>query len=511
MKKYLLLIIAAAAVFCGCTKEFEVTDSNYLTGKDAIKMVEADPSFLSSYVNGMYAYMVQYNTQNNAEGPHDDYGYLSSIHMCDLMCQDVAICGSLNWGTYDIPHGYGSEMYSHTFQHWNFFYTLIAKANEIIDFFGTEDPQDVTLKGYLGQAYAIRALSYLYLIQFYQDMFSGEYPNATIEYERAGVPIIYASRDNKTSEMVEQRAGRNTVEDVCLEIEDNITKATALLEGFVPATDNEISSSVLNAIAARYYLLTQQYQKAKEAAVAAQVGYTVVPQSEVLTNGFMEVTDPEVIWGFSHNTETATVYASFFSHTSNYSPGYGGYGQSVHCASKALYDLIPVSDVRKEWFNNPDGSGEQVATGGQVIPYANKKFGYMADWLQDYVYIRVEEMILIEAECEVRLGNGGLAATALSRLMSERDKTWYKPSATLDDVLLQRRIELWSEGFEYFDLRRTCQGAIRKYEGSNHKETNQMDFPAHDSSWNYQIPLREIQNNTHITEEEQNEYVDPSE
>ena len=117
--------------------------------------------------------------------------------------------------------------------------------------------------------------------------------------------------------------------------------------------------------------------------------------------------------------------------------------------------------------------------------------------------MRNAEMYLIKAEAEVR---SGATCTALPALMAKRDPSWNK-TADLAEVLLQRRIELWGEGFEYFDLRRNALPAIRKYEGTNHATQGQYDFPAHAKSWNFQIPLRELQNNVYITEDEQNEWV----
>ena len=38
-----------------------------------------------------------------------------------------------------------------------------------------------------------------------------------------------------------------------------------------------------------------------------------------------------------------------------------------------------------------------------------------------------------------------------------------------------------------------------------------MNFPAHDTSFNFQIPKSELENNTHITEEEKGDYYDPTE
>ena len=120
----------------------------------------------------------------------------------------------------------------------------------------------------------------------------------------------------------------------------------------------------------------------------------------------------------------------------------------------------------------------------------------------DYIYMRASEMVLIEAEAYAHLGNGSKAATVLKELMSKRDPQWSESSVDVEDVYLQRRIELWGEGFTYFDLKRLNKGINRNYQGTNHRY--RLVYPAHDVVWTYQIPQSEIQENDLISESDQN-------
>ena len=503
MKKYIAILASSLLVLSACQKQFEdVPMTSSLTGSAAAALVEQDPAFLSSYVSGFYSYMVQFNTAGNKG--HDDFGYLSLGMIGDIMCQDIAVNGSWNWGTYDINHDYGAENWVRCYQYWNFFYTLIAKANEVIDFFGKEDPTNATLKGYLGQAYALRALCYTNLMVYFQDVAEGNWPNATFNKAAKGVPLVFATRDERTPEEVDQNSGRNTLEIVCAHIEENIAKALPLLEGYNRASKNEINSNVAYGIAARYYLLTQQWSQAADAANKARQGFILMDEARQ-KSGFMELEDPEVMWGFNHSTETQTAYASFFSHMSNECSGYGGVGQSVRCIDKSLYDKIGSTDIRKSLYNTAAGDSKAATTGAQ-FPYAARKFGFVANWLQDYTFMRAAEMYLIEAEALLMGGSEGQAKTVLGELMDTRDLGWVCNTLTREEVYLQRRIELWGEGFNYFDVRRLAIDVDRKYDGSNHLASAQKAYNAHDISWNFQIPLKEMQNNNHIAKDEQNEW-----
>ena len=81
---------------------------------------------------------------------------------------------------------------------------------------------------------------------------------------------------------------------------------------------------------------------------------------------------------------------------------------------------------------------------------------------------------------------------------------WNEASVTVDDIHLQRRIELWGEGFAYYDLKRLNKGIDRTYEGNNYMPSYNIAVPARDTRWIYQIPLKEIQENDMINEEDQN-------
>lgn len=503
MKKYIAILSAAVLFFASCEDQFAVQDTSRLDGTTAAGLIEDDPEFLSSYVSGLYSYMVAYG------GSHDSFGHASIGYVLDMMGLDVAINGTWNWGTYDINHDYGAKDWRRTSYFWSSYFTLINKSNEIIDFFGEDDPTNELLRSYLGQAYAMRAFAYTNLIQIYQDLYEGTMPNTTLRTDAPAVPLIFASRDGRSTEEADALSGRNTVEVVMAHIEENLEQALTLLKGLKRASKNEISYEVAQGIAARYYLATQQWDKAAAAASAAHNGYDIMNQTRLMS-GFMEVEDNEVLWGFNHSTETMTSYASFFSHLSNESAGYGGVGQSVHCIDRSLYDQIPETDFRKALFNGAAGDPTAPQTGGKM-PYAARKFGFMAQWLQDYLYMRNAEMYLIEAEAYVRMGNGSQAASTLATLMAKRDPSWNQTTVTLEDVLLQRRIELWGEGFEFFDLRRNGLGVDRKYEGTNHTAAAQFAFPAHTPSWNFQIPLSEEQNNPQISPEDQNEWVSGAE
>jgi hypothetical protein len=328
--------------------------------------------------------------------------------------------------------------------------------------------------------------------------------DGTVNASAPGVPLILTTADGKTEEELAALQGRNTVGDVMAQIELDLTNAVANLEaGYKRPNKNYVDASVANGILARYYLLANKWQEAANAAQKARKGYTLMPATTAgLYDGFVTVNNPEWMWGFAHTTETQTTYASFFSMISNIAPGYAGIGYAPRLIDARLYSQIPDTDLRKAWFNGPEGA--EQATDAASFPYASVKFGHVDDWTDNYMYMRAAEMILIEAEAYAHMGDGIKAAEVLQELMDVRQPDWKKSNVSVEDIHLQRRIELWGEGFAYYDLKRLNKGTDRSYEGNNHLAGYDIAVPARDTRWYYQIPLSEIQENDLINEEDQN-------
>lgn len=488
-------VLASVLLLSSCSQDFtDVKNTAYLDANTAAEIAASDPDALDSYLLGAFSFLVQFGITSTS---HDDFSHMSVLHSTDMMGNDIALSAA-HWFNYDYQHDNHEFNYRRTNVNWSTYYTVLAKANEIISFF-PEEPADVQAKGMMAHGYALRAFAYYYLIQLYQHPVTA---SGEVNWDAPGVPMYYVAPDGLSTEEQEVRKGRNTVRMVYEQIESDLLKAVGLFEqGYVRPTKNYMDASVANGLLARYYLLSQQWDKAISAAQKAYAPYALDAR---LTNAFNDITNSEWMWGFDHNAETQTTYASFFSHISNLTGGYAGLAYSARLIDRKLYESIPETDIRKGFFNGPEGDATQPSAGAQ-LPYAGLKFGWLAGWVMDYMYMRAPEMYLIEAEAQAHLGQGDLAAQALAPLMQVRDKGWHKSSVTVEDVYLQRRIELWGEGFSFFDLKRLNKGIDRAYEGNNHLPGYQLVIPALNKTWIYQIPQREMQENTALTEDDQNE------
>ncbi|MDD4922079.1 MAG: RagB/SusD family nutrient uptake outer membrane protein [Bacteroidales bacterium] len=486
--KYLATSVFCLIFLASCGEKFmEVNNTEYLDDKSGT---------MKAYILGACAFMVK--TDISGDEAHDDFSHMSVLHSTDLMGQDIALSAP-HWFVYDYDHDNHENNYRRTKVDWLTYYNIIATANQIINCSITEKPTTPESKGLLAHGYALRAFAYYYLIQLYQHPVTA---SGEVNYDAPGVPMLFCEVDSLTNEEATEKKGRNTVREVYEQIEKDLMKAVQLFSaGYKRPSKIFMDLSVANGLLARYYLLSQQWQKAADAAAAAYEDYTLDSKS---SDKFVDIEHPEWMWGFDQSEETQTTVASFFSHISSLSPGYAGYAYSVRLIDRSLYEAIPETDYRKKWFNGAEQDTTQKMAAAK-LPYANLKFGWIAGWLMDYMYMRVPEMYLIQAEALAHLDNTTGAADALRPLMALRDPGWHKTSMTVDEIYFQRRIELWGEGFSFFDLKRLNKGINRNYSGTNHLVGYRKVIAPLDKTWVYQIPLQEMQENTQLTATDQNE------
>ena len=333
----------------------------------------------------------------------------------------------------------------------------------------------------MGKALALRALAYFDLIRLYAD---GE----------RGIPLY--TEDITIS-------SRASTSEVIAQIGKDLENAYQDLDGYARPNKTGINQNVVAGLLARYYLEYGPYDKAITMAQQAQTAGDVMSGDQIY-DGFDEISNRAWIWGADITPETTAVYASYFSHIANLNDGYAGLLGIYKNIDRRLYDAISDTDKRKDWF-----VGEGQTDEYDLPKYANVKFVDDTFFEGDLLYMRVEEMILIEAEAKALSGDNAGAAQALYKLMSERDPNYTLSSKTgdalLQEIRINRRIELWGEGFAFFDMKRWGMPLERDYEGSNHAAwAGKLNYGAGSEKFILQIPIKEININDNINVGDQN-------
>lgn len=507
MKKILITLIFAA-VFVSCNEDYlDASLQSTVTDDDIAQLADESPEALlnvaTSFDVGTINTMRSFDPASNDTG-HFNFGQKAVDLAMDLMSNDMINDGNGWW--FDDYYRFTGRTQDRRESAiiWNYYYEIIKGANQTISLIGNLDESQLTddLSYVLARSKVVRGLAYLSLIQIYQ--------KGNPALTDAGVPLV-----DPTADLINGPGfGRNTVADVYAQIELDLMEGYTNLEGFGRADKTAINKNIAAAYLSRYYLLRQDYAKAVTYAQEAQAEGSLSGDS--LSDGFQFITNPEWIWGADLNADTTSYYASFFAQMQTYSPTFhagNGYtpgytGQLGHhkTIDKRLYEAISDTDIRKSWFGPDNGN---IHSGNDTQIY-NFKFYDDTFFEADYVYMRVAEFYLIEAEAKAAMGDDSGAADALYTLVSTRDEAYTRSTNTgadlMDEIRTHRRIELWGEGFGLLDMKRWGVGLNRVFDGSTHPDTpaSYFDLAVGSPLFTFQIPEAEINTNDAISAGDQN-------
>ncbi|OLY94663.1 hypothetical protein BUE76_04945 [Cnuella takakiae] len=484
MKKLLFVLPLVAAAMTGCKKEYLETQPT-----DNVSAETVFTTTQGAYVALNGTYRTQFTSYNAG-----NFGQKSFDLVNDLMGNDMVV-HTAGYGWFNTDYNYTAGASAASTQRsdrvWWHYYRVINNANRIIDGVKRATGTDAEKQDLKGQALGLRAHSYFNLINWFQHTYKGN-------ENKPGVPLY--------TEPTTEGKPRGTVQQVYTQIIADLTEAETLLTGKTRAHISNINVNVIQGLRARVALQMEDYATAATYAVKARTGFALM-NSTALVGGLSSKTNTEWIWGMEVNTEQATIYNSFFSHMDVATGGYAALGGQKKI-TKALYDRIPDADARKAWFTAP-----AAATSSRPA-YNQLKFRVptVGSWAADYLFMRSSEMYLIEAEALARTGNEAGARTALEAVVKRSNPLYtaalFTGSALVNEILTQRRIELWGEGFSYFDIKRLKQGLNRPSGTGNHGspsfDPRVFTLADQDASFLFRIPQDELNNNKALTPNDQN-------
>ena len=492
MKNRILYFISLSFLIVSCSEDdLNHEAKSLVTEQQLLELAESSPEAALTInlgvEDGQYAFMREYSTNFSDTGSRaDDFGQKSIDLGVDLLSNDAVQVIDSWFSNYYAYRG-RTQDFSTTRIIWNFYYTIIMNVNSIIGQIAP-DASDESLVHLRSRAMAIRAYSYFNLIRFYQHTYKAN-PQAP------GVPLYAPEQDINDK-------SRGTVQKVYDLILSDLSYAYDNIEGYSRPSKEKLNRRVVAGIYARVLLETGTNDAlCAQMANTAKNGFALMSADEWVNGGFDSISNSEWMWGADINAESSTIYASFFSHMGTLNAGYTGIIGVYKTIDARLYNAIKDTDARKDAFGDANDT---------TVPYASYKFydASGSSFIGDYVYMRASEMYLIEAEAEARSGNDAKAAGILYDLVSTRDSGYTQSDKTgaslLSEIHLQRRIELWGEGFAWLDMKRNNVNLVRDYAGSNHPAYGKIDYAYDDNEMRFQIPEKELDNNTEINEVDQN-------
>ncbi len=509
----LLLAVGCSASMLMTTSCIEET---FPTNAATADQIAASPKASEALLWAMPAFFNNFDVLGSER--HYDWGYGSMMHIRDVMTQDLSVYDPVGYDHYSYwgTNTYMGEDYVFAQFIWNYYWKFVQTSNNMISVIDTEIATEDQL-GYLGAGYAFRALAYLDMAQMFEFL-----PNDAVSGVNAAgnavdsltVPIVTEDMDESAARN-NPRVHRNEMAAFILDALQNAEQYIVYLQ---PTTKTLPHLDAVYGLYARYYMWLGDYANAKLYARKAIDNSSVQPMSESAclntTTGFNNLAD--WMWGSQTLAEDAVVKTGIINWTSWMSPetlfGYAGAG-AVSTIDASLYAKISDTDFRKKMFKAPagtalDGATEYIypAAAATFPEYASVKFRPAAGDIQDYSIgaasaypvMRVEEMYLIEAEAAAHLNDAEGQALINSFMTSYRDPA-YNTTATgeflVNEIVLQKRIELWGEGLTFFDVKRLNMSVTRGYPGTNFEEAKRFNTNGRPAWMNLCIVRNEKNNN----------------
>ena len=454
---------------------------------------------------------------------HWDWGYGSIMHVRDVLTGDMPVISSgYNWYQAWEQNQMQGETYIYPQFIWNYYWQAVLSTNKLIGAINEENASPEQ-QGFLGAAHAWRAHFYLDMARMYEflpnDIYATGVNAAGKDVTNLTVPIV---RENITEEQSRNNP-RATREEMAQFILSDLDKAEEYIPNLKIAEKTQPHLDVVFGLKARMYMWLENYPKAQEYARKAIDAARLRPMNETeclsTTKGFNDINC--WMWGSQMVNEDAVVqsgilnWVSWMSNETSF--GYTSAEPYLRIDPR-LYRRMKNSDFRKKLWKAPKGTALAGATeflvssvvgdfGQSLTDYSSVKFrpaegacdNFLTAAATAYPLMRVEEMYFIEAEAAAhqQVAQG---AQLLTEFMTGYRDPFYTCSVTdkeevIDEIVAQKRIELWGEGLSFFDIKRLDMSVTRGYSGTLYSDAVRFNTKGRPAWMNICIVQTEKNNN----------------
>ena len=442
-KYYLLIVIIGTLLIVSCEDFLDQMPSSALPAQESIQTVED----LQTAVNGVYDRLNSF-----------DYYSGDFIPLGDLRGDDMTFNPALNANQISPVARYQydkNSVYAENF--WSAPYVSIGRINDILNVVGIvtiETGEEDQYNDLLGQLYGLRALCHFDLVRMFCQLPTALHDGMTMESANSGIPIA-----DKVFE-IDYKPVRNTLRETYDLILADFDKAIDKLN---PAPDITSSYGYINvwatkALKARTLLYLGSYSQ------ALSVAEDVINNADASGYRLAEITEYYDMWAKTAQPEFLfEVVTSILYNAQRNSIGYysdpDGYGEFALTDEFATWLLSFNTDIRSLMTSikvNNQGVGRGY--------YPNKYPGREQSlYVNNPKVIRMSEVYLIASEAAFHDGNQTKALQYINELREKRF-TVASPytTVTLNDILNERRKELFAEGHRSWDVWRNQRSLINR-------------------------------------------------
>jgi hypothetical protein len=433
MKKTYLLLIATATLF-SCQKALDIEPKMIIESGGAVSSVKDLETVLTGAYDGMQS--------GNIFGGN-------FVALSDFMAEDTKVDETKlsNFGTREIYFRQTTVQIGLLGGMWGDAYSVINRCNNVLDVIDNNilsGSEFESKKGRIkGEALFIRAVTHFELVRLFALPYDVESANNT----QPGIPYrvkpILDGFDRTAIEMA-----RNSVQEVYEKALADLDQAITLLNDAGQTTNiGRASAMAATAYKARIQFMMGRYGDAYTSATAV-INSGNYSLNDSLTTVFLQAgnsaTDENIFQMVNITTDNSNSLQGFYRRA--YNP--------VFTASDELYDSFDSLDYRKTQLLEKDFADRKFS----------KKYNQPSAAPINVNILRLSEMYLIAAECNLSPGGNGNVTEALTFYNAIRSKAYKgnqidetNPNGLLAKIQAERRRELCFEGDRLHNLKRMKQ------------------------------------------------------
>ncbi|WP_343701553.1 RagB/SusD family nutrient uptake outer membrane protein [Chitinophaga sp.] len=465
-KKIIICILSCTALLTGCDQILDVKPRQSIDSRDAL----SNEAAVEAALNSVYAYLRQAS----------QYGR-DLVAIPELLADNAINTGNSGALVAEALNQPGAHI-----NNWQSSYFAINEINNLFDALQALNASQEFKDRIAGQLYFLRALYYHNLMRIY-----AYDPTAIREdVNKGGVPVMrHAVRAAEQISL----AAREPIHTVYEHIYHNLDSALLLLQDY--STNRAPHYATAGAAAALYTrvaLYNGDYEKVLvEADNALASGVGVFQSNGAYISAWRSPVHPESMFELVYLPPdnigvNESLRATFTSRLTLTGTTFTNRGHVV--LSNELYELYKPEDVRRQLIMK--GLGRNSAL-NEMYKFISKNGTANLD---NVPVIRISEVYLNRAEAYARLGFPDEARADLNRIRTRAGLPAVEETlsgvALINEILLQRRLELAFEGHRFFDMKRL--GMDIK------KESGTVLFSEHRIL--ARIPIREVQANPNLVQ-----------
>ncbi len=483
MKKYITaLSFLSALVLFSC--------ENYL---------ELEPVSQSIAVDNTDADSVYFKTASEVEaalaGAYSDFKneyYQLDYYVNGDAQSDDAYAGGDNPDNFQIDDYRLDATNRNVSRDWAYLYSTIGKANTILNNIDAVTDPALTAarrEEIIGEAAFIRAFMYFQLVQLWGDVPLQLQEVKTISADRLEeiYSIIFPARS----------PGEEVYAQIITDLETALprVRATAPHKGYV-------TTGAVNAMLAKVYATQEPHDWARVRDYC----------DAVIAGGYSLLDEYEQLWDNANENSAESIFEI------NYSGGSadGNWGTKIFRGIDWKKFNLPSNDLIAAF----DAENDQIRKNASVIfldvtgrwsdphwpqtqyPFINKWRNFQEGSDQNYIFIRLADILLLKAEALNELGDPAAAAALVDQVRA-RVNLLPTTASTQAEMRLaiekERRLELAFEGHRWYDLKRTGR-AIEVMNNAKGVNGQPLGYNLTTERLLWPIPQAELDKNSKLTQ-----------